>query len=210
MGSGAGEARSRAEEVFYEYPEAPERPTTVKRMRSTVVTSSWASLRARGVYDRYWAAFDDRQRAVANSVIAGAWLPAEFMFAHYEACESLELGPEVIQEIGRGVGERMHESALLALKRLATGAGITPWTALGQYGRFFTRVFEGGAVRITKRGPKDAHFTVRDVQFSRFAYFRGTFAGIHEAGLALFAHTMHVHLMPLYTDSSFSMRISWV
>jgi len=179
MAGGVGEARSRAEEIFYEYPEPPERPTQVKRMRSTVVTSSWASLRARGVFDRYWAALDESQHSAAKSVIAGVWLPAEFMHAHYSACESLHLPPQEIQEIGRGVGQRMHESALLALKRLATGAGITPWTALSQYGRFFTRIFEGGAVRITKRGPKDAHLTVRDVQFSRFAYFRGTFCGIH-------------------------------
>jgi hypothetical protein len=104
----------------------------------------------------------------------------------------------------------MHESALLALKRLATGTGITPWVVLSQYGRFFSRIFDGGSVRITKRGPKDAFFTVREVPFAHFGYFRHTFCGIHEAGLGLVCQTIYAHAVPVSTEDSFSMRLAWV
>jgi hypothetical protein len=133
------------------------------------------------------------------------------MQAHYAAYDAMHLSSDEIRAMGRAIGDRLNESTLQALRRLATGAGITPWVALPQYGRFWTRAFEGGAIRITKVGPKDATIAISLVPFARSPYFRGTFCAIHEVGLGLFSSKLYVRIVPTtVSGDGFSLRISWV
>jgi hypothetical protein len=79
------------------------------------------------------------------------------------------------------------------------------------YGRFWTRAFEGGAVLITKLGPKDASIAISHVPFARSPYFRGTFCAIHEVALGLFSRQFYARLLTAtFADDGFAIRLSWV
>jgi hypothetical protein len=198
-------------DVICMVPEPPRKPVPMTAVRSTLVTSGLGTLRSRNLFEPYLAALPAAHREMAVSAVAGLWFPVEFMQAHYEAYDALQLSPEEVRAMGRSIAERLNESILQALRRLATSAGITPWVAFSQYGRFWTRAFEGGGVRITKVGPKDAKVEFSQVPFARSAYFRGTFCAIHEVGLGLFSPRVYVRLLSTtLSDSGFALRISWV
>ena len=192
-------------------PEPPRKAARVSAVRSTLVTSGLGTLRAKNLFERYLAALAPKHRETAMSTVAGVWIPVDFMLAHYAAYDALHLSHEEVRTMGRAIGDRLGESTLQALRRLATGAGVSPWIALPQYGRFWTRAFDGGAVRINKLGPKDATIAVSLVPFASSAYFRGTFCAIHEVGLGLFCTKMYTRVVPkTLVDDGFTIRMSWV
>jgi hypothetical protein len=182
----------------------------VRAVRSTLVTSGLVVLRERQLFERYAQALPPHHRETMQSLVAGTWLPTDFMLAHYAAWDSLDLSSEDIRVIGGKVASRVSENLLLAARYIAAGAGVTPWTALAQCGRFWTRAFDGGGIRVERHGPKDATVTVVEIPFARSAYFRGSMLAIHENVLGLLVSKMYVRLLPAsVAASSFALRLAW-
>jgi hypothetical protein len=125
-----------------------------------------------------------------RALIAGLWLPVSTVTTHFASADKLGFSPEEAFAIGVESGVRIQHSVLQTLRRLAAGAGATPWTVLHQYGRLWARVFEGGGV---------------------CEYFRNAFRGSNYAGLSLFARTLHVREDNAFrTSAGFALRASRV
>src|SRR5262249_59014952 len=82
--------RSNAE-AFLAHPPPPARPKIVRAVRSTLVSSGLVILRERGLFDRYAATLSTTHVETVRGIVAGAWLPTEFMIAHYAAWDGLGL-----------------------------------------------------------------------------------------------------------------------
>jgi predicted secreted protein len=203
-------SRSHAE-TFLVYPLPPARPKMVRAVRSTLVTSGLVALRERGLYERYAANLAPTHLETVRGLVAGTWLPAELMGAHYAAWDALGLSAEDVRVIGTNIAARVGENMLLAIKNLTAIAGVTPWDALAQYGRLWTRAFDGGGIRIERAGPKDATLHFSEVPFARSNYFQGSLVAIHDQALGMFAGKMYTRvLMGSTHDTGFSMRMAWV
>jgi hypothetical protein len=196
-------------EVIGEYPAPPAQPRPTARVRSTIVTSGLAALRERGYIDRYTAALDPQSRDLLLTTVAGVWLPLDLVMTHYAACETLGLSHDEVFSIGMAVATRMHDNVFHLLRHLATGVGVTPWTAAARYEAFWTRAFDGGGYRLTKAGPKDGLAEYFQFPLANSAYFRSAFCGVSLAGISLFTTKAYVRVIATGKDG-FTVRSSWV
>jgi hypothetical protein len=200
----------REAEVIVPFARPREKLVAASKVRSTLLTSSLRSVRSHGFYDKYIAALDPSWREPILQAVAGIWLPLEAGLAHYRACDSLGLSAVEQMEIGREVGDRIQGTFLASMVRAARGAGVTPWNALGFTGKLYERLFEGGGIRVTKLGPKEAHSEMVGNPFASLGYFRNGFRGLYQVGVELFCTKAYVVDVPkLGTDSSCVMKISW-
>ena len=105
------------------FPRPREQIADAKHFRSTWLTASQATLRERGLGDRYEAALDPRHRAAVLAAVAGVWLPMDVAAAHYNACDQLGLTDSELVEIGRAAMRRANATALSFMTRMAQSAG---------------------------------------------------------------------------------------
>jgi hypothetical protein len=63
--------------------------------------------------------------------------------------------------------------------------GLNPWVPLSNFHRLWERLMQGGAVGLTKLGPKEARIEVRMLPLARYAYFRAAFCGVIASGIKL-------------------------
>jgi hypothetical protein len=196
--------------VHTAFPAARQRVRPVSHVRSTVITTGLAALRARGLFDDWAASLDAASRDTIATTIAGVWLPIDLVMTHYRACEALQLTHDEAVSIGMSVGVRIHENLLLTLKRLATEVGMTPWLVGAQYERLWSRSFDGGGFRITREGPKDAIIELLQVPMAEFSYFRGAFCGLNLVGMNLFCTKAYVRVVNgSCVGHGFAIRVSW-
>jgi hypothetical protein len=196
-------------ELILGYPKPLEPVTGV---RSTLLTSSLTSLRARGLFERYDAQQTSPHRQTILNLMAGEWLPAEVAFAHYQACDALGLSVEEQIAMGKDVSRRIHETFLNLVVKAARGVGMTPWLLLPQGNKMQGRLAIGGGIRITKLGPKSVR-----VEFARFPhlvipYARHGLLGLYTAAVELLAS--HVTARIVKSESAdparlFVLRIEW-
>jgi hypothetical protein len=154
-------------------------------VRSTLLQSSLTSLREHGKYDSYLAGLAPQHRERILGSLAPEWLPVEIAFAHYTACDALGLDQATVAKLGEEVGDRVQGTFIGTLLRSARMVGFTPWTALGQVPRLWERVFQGGAIALYKRGPKDAAIEVRGMTLAGLPYFRQALRGVFAVGIRL-------------------------
>jgi hypothetical protein len=196
-------------EIILEHPPRPTPARPVTRVRSTIVTSALVALKERGHYDRYLAGLEPKSRDLLVTAVAGTWLPIDLVMDHYVACEALGLSHDECFALGSAVGARMQGTVLHAMRALATGAGVTPWTAASRYDTFWTRLFDGGGFRITRVGPKDGLNEYSQLPLARFSYFRSAFCGVSLVGISLFTTKAYIRVVATAKDG-FTIRSSWV
>jgi hypothetical protein len=179
--------------------------------RSTLVTNSIHSLRARGLYERYAAHLAADDEAALSTAVAGVWIPMDLAVAHYEACEALRLGVGQQLDIALEVGQHVHGTLLRAMLRLARTAGVTPWAALPYSGTLYGRLFQGGGIEVTRTGPKDARVDMVGNPLCDIEYFRVGVRGVYESALEHFARRVVTQEVPWRrVGHEMSLRISWV
>ena len=188
-------------------PRASIRP--VHSVRSTLIISSLAVLRDRGHFERYLAVVDGAHRDELLGAIAGTWLPLAPATAHYAACEALRLPVLEQQEIFRASGKRSQGSMLGTAVLLAKGAGVTPWTLLGQLDRLFRRGFEGAAVSVHRVGPKEARAEAFALPLLRIPYFRRGLGAVLETMVQLFCRRVYVTDVEPRVSDEVSYRVQW-
>ncbi len=147
------------------------------RVRSTLLATSVHALRLRGHADAYAAEAGEALVATLAGVGAPSWLPVEVAESHYAACDRLGLAVDEILAIGAAVAPTAA-SGIQVLLRVARGGGVTPWTALENLPRYWSRMYDGSAARAEILGPKDAQVVVEGHPLARFAYWRTGLRGI--------------------------------
>ena len=178
-------------------------------VRSTLLTSSLRVVRERDLLERYTALLPPVHRETILSSIAGVWLPMAVGIAHYRAMDGLGFSLSEQVRIGTEVGDRVHGTFLGTMVKMAASAGVTPWTALGQTGKLFDRVFRGGGgICVIKLGPKEARSEIVGVPLAEVAYWRTAMRGMFQAGCELFCRKAYVTEIA-YTPTTVSVRIAW-
>jgi len=147
-------------------------------VRSTVLLASRSCLVDAGHGPRYDAALDPIARRELDEVVAGVWLPLEVARAHYRACDSLNLSASAITTIGRMTNDRMKGILYGTFIRVFQEAGGSPWNVLPQWQRFWDRAYDGGAMRVTKLGPKDARVDLIGCALCESHYYRQALRGL--------------------------------
>ena len=180
--------------------------------RSTWLTASQATLRARGHFARYDGLLAPADRETVLSTVAGMWLPMAIADAHYSACNALDLSTNELLEIGAAATRRANATHLAFVLRMAQGAGVTPWTILTQIPRIWSRTFQGGGqVGVVRLGPKDARFEIIGYPLARLRYNRVTMRGIVNGFVELFCTKTYVKELPKLCDArSIGLHLSWV
>jgi hypothetical protein len=112
--------------------------------------------------------------------------------------------------IGREVHTYAQASVFNLVKKLATGAGVTPWTPFGQFRRLWERIWIGGGIGVFKLGPKEARVEIVSWPCSSSPYVRGAMRGVIGGMLELFCLKAYVTELPKYcTPTSLGYRCAW-
>jgi hypothetical protein len=167
---------------------------SVTGVRSTLLLASRTSLTALGRFDQYAAHLPESTRSRLNELIAGTWLPVEVAAEHWAACDALGLNPDDQMALGRTNGERLRGTLLGTLARMARGAGTTPLTLVEQFPRFWGRIFQGGGMTYSVRGPKDVVVTASADPILRSPHFRNGLAGTASSILSLVCTRLFVRV----------------
>jgi hypothetical protein len=160
-------------------------PLPVRAIRSTLIQSSLNTLRKRGHFERYAQLVSPQYKTTLLETLAPEWLPLDMAAAHYAACDALELSQQELVDIGEDVGERIQGTFISTLVRKARTVGLNPWVVLGQFERLWGRLIEGGAVGLTRTGPKDGTVDARNLPLCQYNYFRVAFCGVIASGIKL-------------------------
>jgi hypothetical protein len=180
-------------------------------MRSTVIISGVATVRARGLFERYVSHLSATARQSILEALAGTWLPAPIVMEHFAAIDALGLSPEEAFDIGASSGRRFGATLWGTLVRVAKAAGADPWIPLRSYERIFCRAIDGGGFTVREVGPKEATIEILSVPFARHDYFRHASCGTHATLVEFLADTAYVREVPRSAHpSGFVMRLSWV
>jgi len=165
-------------EAFVPLPDDRNSIPKVTHIRSTWIAASVASLRKQGLFERYEPHLPREHRDDILLAIAGTWMPVRLGVIHYEACDAMHLSRDETLQRGQAVSNVIQSSLLDVVARAAKGVGATPWTVFEQYPRIFARIFMGGAVGVTKHGPKEARIEFVGIPFAKFEYFRLGLRGV--------------------------------
>ena len=187
----------------------PERVPPVRHVRSTVLLASLQSLRDAGHFDRYVKALSVEHRDFLLGTVAGVWVDVAYAAAHYEACTTLGLSPDRQLAIGRGTFDRTKVTLLGTSVRMAQSAGVTPWTLLPHFHRFWSRGLDGGAIRVERLGPKDAQLDLKECRLVEIEYFRHGLRGLVTGMIELFCRKAYVREQRGHTSTSLSFRAQW-
>jgi hypothetical protein len=171
----------------------PQKAVATRTVRSTVILGSIATLREAGHYDAWSAALDPAHRDTLLQAVGGIWLPLDAALAYYGACDSLRISSDGVAKLGGATFVRVQGTLLGTVLRMANGAGVTPWTILPQLQRFWDRAYQGGAVQITRHGPKNAHLAVARCALVESHYYRNALRGLTTSVLSLFCQKVYVH-----------------
>ena len=181
----------------------------IHHVRSSLICTSVAELRAHGHFDDYVRHLPPAAAEVILSAVAASWMPIETGVAHYAACNALGLGRERMLELGAASGKRLQQSVFNTFAFLARKAGIDLWNVFPVYPRVWARHYDGGGLIITRHGPKEAVIDVMDLPFSRFGYFRSALCGMTQSILGMFTKSIRVR-ESCTGPSSLSLKVSWV
>jgi hypothetical protein len=197
-------------EVVLPFSAPPPSLGAASAARSTLVTTSIQSLRRRGLYERYARHLTGEQQEAMRMIVAGTWLPMELAFAHYAACDALGLGAAEQTAIAMEVGDRVNGTFLGTVLRMAKSLGASPWSALGQSAKLYERLFCGGGIAVSRKGPKDARVDLIGNPLCTIEYFRTGVCGVYQAALQpLCRRVSALELVARATSHSMSMRIAW-
>jgi hypothetical protein len=200
-----------SDEVFLPFPGNPNALAPVSQFKSTLLVSSVRGLRDHGHFDRYKEQLDPQFHDTVLSAIAGIWLPISVATAHYQAVDSLGLSSREQAVLGAAASERLGSTVFSTIATLAKASGVTPWTGLRHFERFFERFFVGGGTQVLKLGPKDARIDCVGLPLLDIPYFVNAYRVLIETlGVPFFCKKLYVTTVPRGAPGSVGFRASWV
>lgn len=183
----------------------------LRHVRSTLVLGGLASISEAGLFDAYTELAPEEVRVAIQSSVAGMWLPVATVVAHYLACDRLGISSESAAQLGRRTFERMKGTLLGPAMSMAKGAGVTPWTLIPYFQRFWLRGNDGGGIRAVRLGPKEARIDIVSCPHFVSRYFRSACRGLGKGLLELVCQKAYIHDQPFGEDETArSFRVQWV
>lgn len=199
------------DEIVLPFPVPRHLVKTVTRVRSGLICSSMVGLRMQGHFDRYYEMLPPEHRARILELTAAEWVEPELATVHYEACEALGMPVEEQVANGMHVAQRLQQGFLSVMLRGAIEAGVTPWSVLVRYQRLWERYFDGSAIEVRKRGPKEARAELVGFPLARIEYIRNGVAGVVRGVTELVARRVYVNRVEAAcTPTSLVYTLSWV
>jgi hypothetical protein len=189
----------------------PSRCAPVAKARSTLLVGSVDSLRRAGHYDRYWGLLEPAfQDAVLHAVV-GTWLPLDVALAHYRACDAIGLTPDEEVALGRSTFESAGTVIFGTILKMAKGSGVSPWTVLPHYQRFWDRGYDGGGIRVLRLGPKEARIELVQCPLADHRYYRNALRGLNLGVLGAFTSKVYVkEVASARAPGAMALRAQWV
>jgi hypothetical protein len=182
----------------------------MRHARSTVLLGSLAVLRAAGKFDAYAALLPGPHRDILLNMVAGSWIPVEVAFSHYEACDGLGFSADQQAANGRSVFDRTSGTLLGTMIRMAREAGVSPWTVLPHFQRYWERGYDGGGVGVFRTGPKEARLEIVHVRLVDARYYRNALRGLITGIVELFCTKAYVVERPgARAPGTMTMRLQW-
>jgi hypothetical protein len=181
-----------AEQVLLEFPH-PLTPVTA--VRSTLITSSLASLRQRGLFERYDQLQRTPHRERLLSCVAGEWLDIAVARAHYSVCDALGLSRNEQIAIGKDVSKLIHETFLRLIVSAARGVGVTPWAILRRGDSLQARLNQGGGMRLLRLSEQSARIELAQNSLFEVPYFRNAVLGVYAAGVEILASNVSARII---------------
>jgi hypothetical protein len=189
----------------------PDPVLPLRHLRSTLLLGSMASLKAAGHWEAYVRAIAPEALAALESAVAGMWLPLELARAHYAACDALKLSAESAVQMGRSTLAQTKTLLLGTALAIAKGGGVTPWTLLPHVQRFWQRGCDGGAMKVDRKGPKEAHVILVGCPLVASPYFRHGLRGLTGGIFELVCERVYVSERTLgKSETSVLYRMQWV
>ncbi len=181
-------------------------------VRSTLIGSSILALKRHGYFETYERHLPLERREVILYGVAGLWLPIDVGIAHYTACGAMNLPTDEIVALGASVAGLAQKTMFSFVRRVATEAGLTPWTAISKAQVFWERSYRGSAVAAFKLGPKECRLDTVGNPLAASPYWRASFRGIVTALIEAFSQRVFVRELPWSEGEpwSASYRMSWV
>ena len=202
---------SRAPEVLIPLPSPRSLAPRTSKVRGSWMLSSRRALREAGLLEAYAVHLPPDVDEALRAPSPAEWLPIELAVAHYTACDKLDLPTTQLVEMGASAVRYGHAKVIDIVAKLATGAGATPWTILEQSQRFWDRTWVGGAVGVTKLGPKEAQIELASWPCAAFRYTRVACRGVLSGMAEIFCEKAYAReVEALCTPLSLGYRIGWI
>jgi hypothetical protein len=188
--------------------EPPREVAPIVAVRGSLLVIDWMWLRQNGLFDRYESALGASRRLL--DVTASAWVPFPLAMDHWRALDTLDLSAETAHAVGKFLGEHVHNVVLSTMIRLAGQLGMTPWAALGQSHKLWTRSWKGGGMAVYRTGERSARVEILNAEVVQARTFRHGVGGTIEAGIAPFCRSSVVsERADERTPKSIVLRVSW-
>jgi hypothetical protein len=197
------------ERIILALPVGRESVSPPTHFRSTWIVSSQQRLQKSGYFDRYLIHLTKAQRDALAYCVAGAWLPMALARAHYAACDALALSADEQLRMGQLVGDQGAATLISTVAKVAKGVGVTPWSIFPHFDRVWRRGADGGAVMVTRLGPKDALGEVVACALFDVPYFRVAFRGVVLGMMQRFSSSMFIREFGRRPPGEIRLRFQW-
>jgi hypothetical protein len=181
----------------------------ITHIRSTLIASSIQTLRERELLERYLRCLPKHHHAQLLAPQAPSWLPIEVAEVHYTSCERMELASDELNALWDAVLRNVTQTMLAQFVRSGRAIGGTPWHSLAQSERLFSRLKRGGAIRVTRRGPKEALIASSGCTLYRIPYFARAYTALLRAAALMFAKTAYARQLSA-PDLEHRVVLAWV
>ncbi len=188
----------------------PEVTLPVRHVRSTLLIASIDNVRGAGYFDDYAKLVPAEHRPVLFESIAGLWVPLDAALAHYRACDGLRLAESTSVNFGKATVDRVGQSMVGTVLRMAKQAGMTPWSFYPLVQRFWMRGYDGGGIAIYKLGPKDARLDLVQSALCESPFYRRALRGWLTGLTQLFCKTLYLNELGQHEGTaSVAYRAQW-
>ena len=184
----------------------------VRRARSTIIIDSINVIRASRHKDAYLSLLPPAHRNELLEAVAGSWMPVTTALAHYQTCDALHLPVDEQFGNGRRTFKGGTTTVFGTVAKMARELGVTPWTVLPPFQRFWERVYDGGGVSVVQVGPKEARIELVQFGLLQSPYYRHALRGLVTGILESVCKKAYVTEAPNRHGSldSIVLRAQWV
>lgn len=186
----------------------------VTDIRGVLLHARIGPLKSAGYFERYLAHLPVGYQDVVLNALASSWVPVAAGIAHFEALESMGLSDAELARIAEPHGASLFDSLFATLVRgVARQAGTEGvWAAVKQAGRIWSRMYLGGACKVTQIGPKDAIIDISGLPYAQLRTYRVTYCGFLRGMFGVVTKTCVIKVAPNPEPRSdrLAVSVSWV
>ncbi len=149
----------------------------VTDIRGVLLHARIGLLKSAGHFEQYLAHLPVCYQDSVLNALASSWVPVAAGIAHFEALESMGLSDAQLARIAEPHGASLFDGLFTTMVRgVARQAGAEGvWAAVKQADRIWSRMYHGGACKVTQVGPKDAIIEISGLPYAQLRTYRVTY-----------------------------------